>query len=120
LASGALVSFSACGDASMRARSEIQVCCPRGTIRTGIWGERLELHRFGEEDYTPVSVPGSLGVWQQFLSVRTGTLPNPCPPEVGLRMAHLWDAIKASAAQGGVPVRVGEAAQVEMSAGAGG
>jgi len=32
---------------------------------------------------------------------------NPCPPEVGLRMARLWDAIRASAAKGGVPVRCG-------------
>ena len=34
-----------------------------------------------------------------------GKIPNPCPPEVGLRMAKLWDAIKASAAQDGVPVQ---------------
>jgi hypothetical protein len=45
-----------------------------------------------------------LGVWEQFLAVRAGQIPNPCPPEVGLRMARLWDAIKASAAQNGVPV----------------
>ena len=35
---------------------------------------------------------------------RRGELPNPCPPEVGLRMAILWDAIKESAAQNGRPV----------------
>jgi hypothetical protein len=32
---------------------------------------------------------------------------NPCPAEIGLRMARLWDAIKASAAQKGLPVRLG-------------
>jgi hypothetical protein len=37
--------------------------------------------------------------------VRNGKRPNPCPPEVGLRMAKLWDAIQASAAQNGAPVR---------------
>ena len=44
-------------------------------------------------------------VWDVFLKVRKGELPNPCPPEVGLRMAKLWDAIKVSSAQGGAPVR---------------
>ena len=53
-----------------------------------------------------VKVPPSLGVWEQFLAVRRGEMPNPCPPEVGLRMAKLWDAIRASAAQKGVPVMV--------------
>ncbi len=53
---------------------------------------------------TTVKLPPSLGVWEQFLAVRAGEIPNPCPPEVGLRMAKLWDAIQASAAQNGVPV----------------
>jgi hypothetical protein len=44
-------------------------------------------------------------VWEQFLAVREGHMPNPCPPEVGLRMAKLWDAIKESASQGGKPVK---------------
>jgi len=36
--------------------------------------------------------------------VRRGELPNPCPPEVGLRMARLWDAIRASAARDGAVI----------------
>jgi hypothetical protein len=52
-----------------------------------------------------VKLPASLGVWEQFLAVREGRMANPCPPEVGLRMARLWDAIVASAAQGGQPVK---------------
>jgi len=47
-------------------------------------------------------------VWEQFLAVRAGKQENPCPPEVGLRMARLWDAIQASAARGGASVRVVE------------
>jgi hypothetical protein len=39
--------------------------------------------------------------------VRNGEMANPCPPEVGLRMARLWDMIQASAAQGGKPVYAG-------------
>jgi hypothetical protein len=33
-----------------------------------------------------------------------GAVPNPSPPEVGLRMARLWDAIRASAARGGAVI----------------
>jgi hypothetical protein len=36
---------------------------------------------------------------------------NPSPPEVGLRMAILWDMIRASAQRGGVPVTQREAEQ---------
>jgi hypothetical protein len=46
-----------------------------------------------------------MGVWEQFLGVRNGA-PNPCPPEVGMRMARLWDAIQASAAKGGSSIKV--------------
>ena len=41
------------------------------------------------------------------MAVRSGEIPNPSPPEVGLRMARLWDAIQASAAQDGKRVDVG-------------
>ena len=44
-------------------------------------------------------------VWQQFLDVRAGREPNPSPPEIGLRMARLWDAIRESSASGGAIVR---------------
>jgi hypothetical protein len=66
-----------------------------------MWGEFLEIQRRGETALQPVRLPASLGVWEQFLAVRDGRLPNPSPPEVGLRMALLYDAIKASAAQQG-------------------
>jgi predicted dehydrogenase len=106
LASGALVTFHACGDAAGRARSDVRVCCSQGNFQAGMWGEKLEVQRMGEEVFTPVEVPPSMGVWEQFLRVRRGELPNPCPPEVGLRMARLWDAIRASAQQNGQPVQV--------------
>ncbi len=34
----------------------------------------------------------------------TAVEPNPSPPEVGLRMARLWDAIRESSARGGAVV----------------
>lgn len=108
IASGALITMNGCGRAIPSLGSDIRVFCERATLRTGIWGERLELQRAGEDVLSPVEVPVSAGVWEQFLDVRAGRLVNPSPPEVGLRMAHLWDAIRASAAADGAVVRLGE------------
>ncbi len=104
LASGAYVTMHACGEAIPSCASDVRVFCTQAILRTGIWGERLEIQRHGRRALRKVKVPASLGVWEQFLAVRRGELPNPCPPEVGLRMARLWDAIRASAAQDGAVI----------------
>lgn len=106
LRSGALVTFTACGEAIPSCSSEVRVFCEQAIATTGVWGERLALQLAGEDAATDVRVPASLGVWETFLAVRSGEVDNPCPPEVGLRMARLWDAIRASAAQGGAVVRL--------------
>jgi predicted dehydrogenase len=106
LRSGALVSLHACGEAIPSCASDVRVFCQRAILTTGVWGERLELQYDGAQPPEAVSVPPSMGVWEQFLAVREGELPNPCPPEVGLRMAQLYDAITDSAARGGAPVKV--------------
>jgi len=107
LASGAMVTLHGCGEAIRSCSSDVRVFCTKAILRTGVWGERLELQRSGAKTLRKVTVPPSKGVWEQFLAVRDGRLQNPCPPEVGLRMANLWDAIQASAAVGGQPVRTG-------------
>lgn len=107
LKSGALVTMSACGSAIPSCASEVRVFCSDANLRTGIWGERLEIQRAGETSLQPVSVPASAGAWQQFLDVRDGEMANPCPPEIGLRMARLWDAIQASARQNGAVIKIG-------------
>lgn len=104
LASGVLISLSGCGDTIESCASDVRVFCTGGIVRTGVWGERLEIQRQGEANLTPVEVPPSHGAWEQFIRVCQGTLENPSPPEVGLRMALLWDMIRASAERGGVPV----------------
>lgn len=104
--SGAFVTLSACGDAIKSCHSDVRVFCTEAILRTGIWGERLEVQRQGQERLMPVRVPASLGQWEQFLRVRAGKMANPCPPEIGLRMAQLWDAIQVSAAQNGQPVHI--------------
>jgi predicted dehydrogenase len=105
LASGAYVTMHGCGEAIRSCASDVRVFCADAILHTDIWGKWLQIQRQGRKQLRKVPVPASLGVWEQFLAVRDGTLPNPCPPEVGLRMARLWDAIKASAAQDGRPVK---------------
>ncbi|HRX04530.1 MAG TPA: Gfo/Idh/MocA family oxidoreductase [Anaerolineae bacterium] len=107
LRSGPWVTMHGCGETINTWGSEIQVFCTEGILRTGIWGERLQMQRkAGPPRFNKVRLPESMGVWQQFLAVRNGEIENPSPPEVGLRMARLYDAITESAAQGGQPVRL--------------
>lgn len=106
LRSGALVTLNACGDTIPSCSSDIRVFCPGAILRTGAWGAFLEVQYDEKEGWQTVEVPPTLGVWEQFLAVREGRIENPSPPEVGLRMARLWDAIQASAAQGGEVVRL--------------
>jgi predicted dehydrogenase len=101
LASGTMITLHACGETIRTCASQIQVFCSDAILRTGVWGEKLELQCNGSDEFVPVPVPDSLGVWEQFMAVRAGLIPNPCPPEVGLRMNRLYDAIKASDSQGG-------------------
>jgi predicted dehydrogenase len=110
LASGALVTMNGVGRAIPGYGSDVRVFCERATLRTGVWGERLEMQRYGARRLSTVRSVASRSVWEQFLAVRSGREPNPSPPEVGLRMARLWDAIRASSAQGGAVVRLGDTA----------
>jgi predicted dehydrogenase len=110
LASGALVTMNGCGRAIPGYGSDVRVFCERATLRTGVWGERLELQRHGARRLSAVRSVASRTVWEQFLAVRSGDEPNPSPPEVGLRMARLWDAIRESSARGGAVIRPGVSA----------
>ncbi|NLE45237.1 MAG: Gfo/Idh/MocA family oxidoreductase [Chloroflexi bacterium] len=105
LQSGALVTLNGCGEAIPSCASDVRVFCTKAILHTDVWGKWLRIQRAGRKTLREVKVPASLGVWEQFLAVRAGKMANPCPPEVGLRMALLWDAIRASAAQNGIPVK---------------
>ncbi len=104
--SGVLVTLNGCGEAIKSCHSDVRVFCEKAIVRTGVWGEQLEIQYDGESGLKELEVEPSMGTWEQFLKVRRGDIPNPCPPQVGLRMAKLWDAIKASAAQDGKPVKI--------------
>jgi predicted dehydrogenase len=104
LASGALVTMNGCGNAIPSVDSDIHVFTTKAILRTGIWGERLELQRAGSRRLHKVRSVQPAPVWEQFLNVRSGRSANPSPPEVGLRMARLWDAIRESASRGGAVI----------------
>jgi predicted dehydrogenase len=104
LQSGAMVTLHGCGETIRTCESGVWVFGSEAILYTDVWGKWLKVQRQGRRRFRKVQVPPSLGVWDQFLLVRQGEIPNPCPPEVGLRMAKLWDAIKASAALDGKPV----------------
>jgi len=105
LKSGAMVTLHGAGESIPSCASDIYAFFTKAILRTGIWGEKLEIQPAGENHFKRVRVPKSRGVWEQFLAVRNGKMANPCPPEVGLRMAKLYDAMKISAAQNGVLVK---------------
>jgi predicted dehydrogenase len=110
LASGALVTMNAIGSAIPSCHSDIRVFTSKAILRTGIWGERLELQRAGSARLRKVSSVAAMRVWDQFLNVRAGRTVNPSPPEVGLRMARLWDAIRESTERGGAVITLPRAA----------
>jgi predicted dehydrogenase len=108
LKSGAMVTLHGAGESIPSCASDVYAFYSEAILRTGIWGEKLEIQRKGKDKFRRVHVPKTRGVWEQFLAVREGKMDNPCPPEVGLRMAKLYDAIKLSAAQGGMIVKCEE------------
>ena len=107
LSSGVLVTLHASGETIPTWGSNIYAFYSEAIVRTGVWGECLEIQYPGEETFETVDVPESFGVWEQFLSVRNGDIPNPSPPEVGLRMAHLYQAIMQSAEASGKRIIIG-------------
>lgn len=109
LRSGAWVSLHASGDTMPRAGSlgsDVRVFCTEGWLRTGVWGERLEVQRADDAEPVTVRTGPQPGAWETFLRIRSGAMANPAPALLGARMACLWDAIQASAAAGGAVVAV--------------
>ena len=104
--SGALVTMHAMGEASHTVGADIRAFYSEATIHADAWGRRMEIQRRGEFIMQPLDLPDAPSAWEQFLAVRAGEMPNPGPAENGLRVVRLWEAITASAAAGGKPVKV--------------
>jgi predicted dehydrogenase len=105
LANGALVTLHGAGD-TIGLGSDIRVFGTKAILITGQWGERLLIQRAGSRQPRSIRLPATPNTWEQFLAVREGRIENPSPPEIGLRMIRLWDAVRDSAQNGGRVVRL--------------
>jgi predicted dehydrogenase len=106
LESGAFVTFHGCGEAIPSCSSDIKVFCKDAILTTGAWGRALKIQESGKKRAKNIPFPPTANVWDTFLQVRAGAIENPSPPEVGLRMIRLYDAICLSAAEGGRVVTI--------------
>ena len=106
LASGSLVTFHGCGEAIDTFGSEIKVFCREAILTTGGWGRSLKIQVPGKKKAKNIPFPKTANTWDTFLKVRAGEMDNPSPPEVGLRMIRLYDAICLSAAEDGRVVTI--------------
>ncbi len=106
LASGAYVTLHGCGETVPSCSSVIKVFCKDAILTTGAWGRFLQIEKTDQEEPEDVPFPLTSNTWDTFLKVRSGEIPNPSPPEVGLRMIRLYDAICQSAAEGGRIVKI--------------
>jgi predicted dehydrogenase len=105
LKSGIMVTIGACGETATSCAASVKAFCTGAILETDVWGAWLRVQKQGSRRFVPMKTVPSLGVWEQFLAVRAGEIANPSPPELGLRLALLWDAIQESARQGGKPVK---------------
>lgn len=108
LASGALVSLHGCGESIPACDSDVKIFCKEALLTTGVWGHSLSIQKSDELVPHEVPFPQEATVWETFLRVRSGQMENPSPPEVGLRMIRLYDAIRLSAQNGGQIVKIGQ------------
>jgi hypothetical protein len=100
-----MVTIGACGETATSCAASVKAFCTGAILETDVWGAWLRVQKQGSRRFVPMKTVPSLGVWEQFLAVRAGEIANPSPPELGLRLALLWDAIQESARQGGKPVK---------------
>ena len=101
LKSGAFVTFHGCGEAIPSCSSEIKVFCEEAILTTGVWGGKLQIQKRDEPEPQEIPLPPKSSVWNTFLKVCSKEIDNPSPPEIGLRMIRLYDAICLTAAEGG-------------------
>ncbi len=106
LASGAMVTLHGCGETIPSCSSDIKLFCTEAILDTCAWGRSLSIQKAGRKRAKKVPYPPASSVWDTFVKVRNGEIENPSPPEVGLRMIRLYDAICQSAAQGGKTVKI--------------
>jgi len=106
LESGAFVTLHGCGETIPSCSSVIKVFCKEAILTTGAWGRSLQIQKAGDKEGKDIPFPPAANVWDTFLKVRTNQITNPSPPEIGLRMIRLYDAICLSASENGRIVKI--------------
>ncbi|MDM9624629.1 Gfo/Idh/MocA family oxidoreductase [Rhizobium sp. S152] len=105
LENGALVTLTAAGEGPRGCASYITFFYSKAIVRIDAWGGWREISVDGaDEAREEAEILGN--PMKNFLAIRAGTMENSGSVEMGLRFARLWDAIKASAAADGEPVRI--------------
>lgn len=99
---GTLFNLHACGR-SIRCVSRIECYFPQAIVRICAWGRWMEIED-AQGKVVRKEQEAANNLMNVFMQVRTGEIDNPSDVQQGLRMAQLWDAIKLSASQHGVPV----------------
>ena len=103
LENGALVTLNAAGDGPQGCASSITFYYSQAIVAIDAWGGWRQISRDGVAGQRETQETRATPM-QTFLAVRSGALENPSTVANGVQFARLWDAIKASAAQDGVPV----------------
>ena len=102
---GAFVTFNAVGDAPFPCASHISLYYANASVHIDAWGKWREIitpdGKIDREETEIVDNP-----LLTFMAIREGRMQNRSSVEHGLRVAKLWDAIKNSAANGGIPVSI--------------
>ena len=103
LENGALVTLNAAGEGPEGCASSITFFYSQAIVAIDAWGGWRQISRDGVAGQRETQETRATPM-QTFLAVRSGALDNPSTVANGVRFARLWDAIKASAAQDGMPV----------------
>jgi predicted dehydrogenase len=103
LTSGALLTLNAAGDGPAGCASHLTFFYTRAMVRIDAWGAWREISADGNPGIRE-EVEIRNNPLKSFLAIRDGSAENLSTVEAGLRFAHLWDGIKASAARSGEPV----------------
>ncbi|MEQ8599918.1 MAG: Gfo/Idh/MocA family oxidoreductase [Devosia sp.] len=103
LENGALVTLNAAGEGPEGCASSITFFYSKAIVGIDAWGGWRQISRDGVAGQRETQETRATPM-QTFLAVRSGALDNPSTVANGVRFARLWDAIKASAAQDGMPV----------------
>jgi predicted dehydrogenase len=103
---GCLGSVACLGNATMQGDTGITLFAEQATIKTGIWGEKLEhFDKAGEKVKYPYVPHPTVPPLRNFVNAILGNDTLRCPGRYGILLAELMDAIYGSI-ESGMPVEV--------------